>query len=50
MLYHVREVNKASQKSMLIFILAIDDVECNGVSAGYFFDNVSSDNEISFES
>ena len=50
MLYHVREVNKASQKSILIFILAIDDVECNGVSAGYFFDNVSSDNEISFES
>ena len=35
MLYHVREVNKASQKSILIFILAIDDVECNGVS--FFF-------------
>ena len=35
MLYHVREVNKASQKSILIFILAIDYVECNGVS--FFF-------------
>ena len=37
MLYHVREVNKASQKSILIFILAIDDVRCNWVSAGCFF-------------
>ena len=42
MLYHVREVNKASQKSILIFILAIDDVdlECNGVSFCFIMSQV----------